>query len=81
MFGYIKHIPYLCNNKQGKDMKAQIGQYFYAPHRNSWGVWQWDMVSENGSMGTFIKDFRSKEEAREFVWQQNGWGKPKSKLN
>ena len=48
-------------------MKAQIGQYFYAPHRNSWGVWQWDMVSENGSTGTFIKDFRSKEEAREFV--------------
>lgn len=62
-------------------MKAQIGQYFYAPHRTSWGVWQWDMVSENGSTSTFIKDFRSKEEAREFVWQQNGWGKPKSKLN
>ena len=62
-------------------MKAVLGQYHYAPHRNSWGVWVWDYVSETGATGKFVKDFRSKEEAREFVWQMNGWGKPKNKLN
>ena len=62
-------------------MKAVLGQYHYAPHRCYWGVWQWTEVSENGACGTFIKDFRSKEEAREYVWQMNGWGKPSRKLN
>ena len=62
-------------------MRAILGQYYYAPHRRSFGVWQWTDVSETGACGTFIKDFRSKEEAREFVWQQNGWGKPLRKLN
>ena len=62
-------------------MKATLGQYYYSPHRRSWGVWQWDMVSENGATGQFIKDFRTKEEAREFVWKMNGWGKPSKKLN
>lgn len=62
-------------------MKAILGQYHYAPHRNFWGVWQWISVSENGALGIFIKDFRSKEEAREFVWEMNGWGTPKNKLN
>jgi hypothetical protein len=62
-------------------MIAELGKYYYAPHRNSWGVWQWDWVSETGASGTFIKDFFSKEEARKFVWEMNGWGKPKTKLN
>ncbi len=62
-------------------MKAKLGQYYYAPHRRSWGVWQWDWVSETGgASGKFIKDFCTREEAREYVWQQNGWGKPSKKL-
>ena len=60
-------------------MKAVLGQYHYAPHRNWWGVWQWDSVTENGASATFIKDFRTKEEARAFVYEMNGWGKPKNK--
>lgn len=62
-------------------MKAVKGQYHYAPHRICWGVWQWDWVSEQGATGTFIKDFSSKEAAREYVWKMNGWGKPKNRLN
>ena len=62
-------------------MKATLGQYHYAPHRRNWVVWVWETVSENGATGKFVKDFRSKEEAREFVWAMNGWGKPKHKLN
>ena len=62
-------------------MKAVLGQYHYAPHRCFWGVWQWTEVSEKGACGTFIKDFRSKEEARNYVWKMNGWGEPKNRLN
>ena len=69
------------DNIISKIMKAVLGQYHYAPHRCFWGVWQWTEVTENGASGTFIKDFRSKEEAREYVWQMNGWGKPSKKLN
>ena len=55
-------------------MKAILGQYHYAPHRRLWGVWVWTYVSEQGASGTFVKDFMSKEEAREYVWAMNGWG-------
>ena len=71
----------IIDSKTSIIMKAILGQYHYAPHRCFWGVWQWTSVSENGASGTFIKDFRSKEEAREYVWQMNGWGKPSKKLN
>ena len=77
----VKVIHFICINKRMITMKAILGQYYYAPHRRSFGVWQWTEVSETGACGTFIKDFRSKEEAREYVWQMNGWGKPKTKLN
>ena len=49
-------------------MKPVLGQYHYAPHRNWWGVWQWDSVTENGASGTFIKDFRTKEDGRDFQY-------------
>ena len=62
-------------------MKATLGQHYYAPHRTHWGVWVWDYVSETGATGKFVKDFRTKEEAREYAWEQNGWGKPSKKLN
>ena len=62
-------------------MKAEIGKYYYAPHRRSYGVWQWDWISKKGASGRFVKDFQSKEEAREYVWKMNGWGQPKTKLN
>ena len=53
-------------------MKAVLGQYHYAPHRSLWGVWVWTSVDERGAEGTFVKDFCSKEQAREYVWQMNG---------
>ena len=61
-------------------MKAKPGQFYYQPHRNCWGVWVYTHVSKTGAMGSFIKDFTSLEEARVFVWKQNGWGTPKNKL-
>ncbi len=62
-------------------MMATLGQYHYAPHRRNCGIWVWTSVTETGASGTFVKDFQSKEEAREYVWKMNGWGCPKTKLN
>ena len=78
---FALEIREVIDNIISRIMKAVLGQYHYAPHRCFWGVWQWTEVTENGASGTFIKDFRSKEEAREYVWQMNGWGKPSKKLN
>lgn len=61
-------------------MKAKLGQYFYAPHRDWWGVWVYTHVSETGSCGSFVEDFSTIEEARKFVWEKNGWGQPKTTL-
>ena len=80
-FGNIIIYYYICISKQQYIMRAILGNFYYAPHRTQWGVWQWDWVSENGASGKFIKDFRSKEEARAFVWENNGWGTPKTKMN
>ena len=62
-------------------MKAVLGNFYYAPHRCFWGVWKYTEVNEHGAIGTFVTNFHSKEEAREYVWQMNGWGKPSKKLN
>lgn len=78
---FALEIREVIDNIMSRIMKAVLGQYHYAPHRCFWGVWQWTEVTENGASGTFIKDFRSKEEAREYVWQMNGWGKPSKRLN
>lgn len=58
-------------------MKAQVGQYKFGRHRNRWGIWQYTMVSGNGSMATFIKDVYTYEEAVREVYRLNGWGEPK----
>lgn len=50
------------------------GQYYYRPHRTRWGVWK-NTVSGEVTVGTFIRDFDTKEEARQFVFANNGWKK------
>ena len=62
------------------------GQYYYAPHRSQWGIWQWHSISDAnapgmvaGGSGTFVKDCPTKEEAREEVYRLNGWASTKPK--
>ena len=59
-------------------MKAQVGQYKFGRHRNHWGIWQYDMVSETGTTATFVKDVFSYDEAVTQVYRLNGWGEPKA---
>lgn len=58
----------------------KVGQYHYGRHRNSFGVWVCDFVSKESSSSSFVADFRTREEARAYVWQMNGWGIPKTAL-
>ena len=63
-------------------IQAKVGQYFYGRHRSSFGVWVYDYVNnETGSSsGQFVADFKSREDARAYVWKMNGWGTPKTAL-
>lgn len=59
-------------------MKTQTGQYKFGRHRNHWGIWQYDMVTELGTSARFVKDVFTFEEAVREVYRLNGWGEPKS---
>ena len=59
-------------------MKAQVGLYKFGRHRNWWGIWQYDSVTETGASARFIKDVFTFEEAVREVYRLNGWGEPKS---
>ena len=58
-------------------MKAQVGLYKFGRHRNWWGIWQYDSVTETGASARFIKDVFTFEEAVREVYRLNGWGEPK----
>ena len=51
------------------------GQYYYAPHRRQWGAWQCHYAGNGVTFGDFVKDFPTKEQARDFVYEKNGWKK------
>ena len=52
------------------------GQYYYAPHRRSWGIWKNENLGGGASTGTFIGDYPTREAAAAEVYRLNGW-KPK----
>ena len=58
-------------------MKVQVGLYKFGRHRNWWGIWQYDSVTDTGTSARFIKDVRTYEEAVTEVYRLNGWGEPK----
>ncbi len=57
-------------------MVCKDGQYYYAPHRRSFGIWQHHEHGNGISTGEFIKDCPTKEEARAEVYRLNGWKSP-----
>jgi len=55
-------------------MEVKDGQYYYAPHRRSWGVWRAGKTSDKGVRSdTFISDFATKIQAQNFVYKMNNW--------
>ena len=61
----------MTNNFEPKE-----GQYYYAPHRNKWGVWKAGKVINGVQMSQFIMDFSTQVQAKDFVYKMNGF-KPK----
>lgn len=59
-------------------MKA--GQYYYTLRRKYWCAYLCTYADEKGSSGEKVAEFSTREEAREYVWQMNGWGKPSKPL-
>lgn len=49
------------------------GQYYYRPHRRMWGIWRYRNCGDGIGTGTFIKDCKTKEEAKKEVYILNGW--------
>ena len=50
------------------------GEYYYAPHRQMWGIWQWHSFEvARGGYGDFVKDVATKEEAKKEVYKLNHW--------
>ena len=54
-------------------MRRKDGQYYYAPHRSLWGVWQWHDFDNGDGCGSFVMDCNTRKEAREEVYRLNGW--------
>ena len=53
--------------------KPKDGEYYYAPLRDRWGVWQNHELGDGISDGTFVCYCLTKEEAAERVKQLNIW--------
>lgn len=49
------------------------GQYYYARHRNMWGVWQYHSTGNGDGYGEFIDDFPKRDDALYEVYKRNGW--------
>lgn len=57
-----------------KTMEFKEGQFYYKPHRRSWGVWRRGKTDENGMcMDDFIADFATQVQAKDFVYKANHW--------
>ncbi len=53
--------------------KLEEGQYYYKPHRRSWGVWKVGKTINNTRIDDFISDFSTQIQAKNFVYKMNGW--------
>ena len=53
--------------------KVKEGDYYYAPHRGRWGIWEAHFVEGGARMDDFVMDFIDKKDAVDFVYKQNGW--------
>lgn len=62
-------------------MTPKVGQYSYSRRMNDWCVYICTYADNNGNASEDkVATFQSREEAREYVWQKNGWGKPSKPL-
>ena len=68
------------NNEIDFRRTFKAGQYHYGRHRGMFGVWVCDYVTKSSTSSSFVADFQTREDARNYVWKMNGWGVPKTAL-
>ena len=56
------------------------GQYYYAPHRSSFGVWKVGRTVNGMRQDEFISDFSTRVQAQSFVRKMNGWKPAKTEM-
>ena len=60
----------------------QVGQYEYSRRGAGFTIYRVESINEYGYTSASTGEiFRNIEDARRRVWQLNGWGTPKNKLN
>ena len=51
----------------------KVGQYHYAKHHKNIGIWVCVLATENKTSHEFVKDVKTWDEAKEYVYKMNGW--------
>ena len=59
-------------------MTKKVGTYYFARHRRNWGIWVITYCKNGVTMGDFVKDVCSYEDAVREIYSLNGWGTPKN---
>ena len=54
-------------------MEMKVGQYHYAKHHKNIGIWVCVLATENKTSHEFVKDVKTWDEAKEYVYKMNGW--------
>lgn len=57
-------------------MKAKIGLYYVARHKESWGIFQYTNITENSTYSDHVEDYPYFEEAIKKSFNLNGWKEP-----
>lgn len=52
---------------------SPTAQYYYAPHRRLWGIWEVRRTADGIVPGDFVRDCQTREEARREVYRLNNW--------
>lgn len=52
---------------------AKVGRYFYCMHKGFFAVYMWDYVNNGLTTATFVEEYRNREDARNKVFELNGW--------
>ena len=63
--------------KNTTDMAKTVGTYYFGRHRRNWGIWVITYSNNGVTMGDFVKDVFTYEDAVRTTYALNGWGKPK----
>ena len=59
-------------------MIKAVGTYYFGRHRRNWGIWVITYSNNGVTMGDFVKDVFTYEDAVRTTYHLNGWALPKN---